>query len=306
MNYTTLKNNITSLNKGADGIDQDIIYAYTVNRVGNPVSAIYGYNSAGVNPINGNVLMFKGDGRIVQRDGNTGSYSFYDPASPSSFSATTAAALSVAADRQILGNANPTFYGGISNTFNYKGFDLDVFIRYSGGNKIMNVTRQETLLNQDFNNNGTEILNRWQKEGDATDVPKLYLNSGNAINFNGLAVSRFVEKGDFVRIQNISLGYTLPKTLLSTGKFPITSVRLFALVQNAFTFTKYKGLDPELNSNSGVSSNSQFGIDYNTNPQLRVFTFGLTLASNSAISMNFIKTSQFLILGGGFCWLPVA
>ena len=275
LNYTTLKNNITALNKGADGVDQDILFTYNINRVGNPVSAIYGYQSAGVNPANGNVLMFKADGRIVQRDGNTGSYSFYDAASPSSFSAVTAAALSAGTDRQILGNTNPTFYGGISNTFNYKGFDLDVFVRYSGGNKILNVTRQETLLNQDFNNNGTEILNRWQKDGDITTVPKPYLNSGNIINFNGLAVSRFVENGDFVRIQNISLGYTLPKTLLSSGKFPISSIRLFGQVQNAFTFTKYKGLDPELNANT--NTNSQFGIDYNTNPQLRVFTFGLNI-----------------------------
>ncbi len=274
-NYTTLTNNITALNKGADGVDQDILFTYNINRVGNPVSAIYGYKSAGVNPANGNVLMFKADGKIVQRDGSTGSYSFYDPASPNSFSAVTAAALSAASDRQILGNTNPTFYGGMSNTFRYKGFDLDVFLRYSGGNKILNVTRQETLLNQDFNNNGTEILSRWQKEGDITTVPKMYLNAGNAINFNGLAVSRFVENGDFLRIQNISLGYTLPKTLLSTGRFPISSVRLFAQVQNAFTFTKYTGLDPELNANT--NTNSQFGVDYNTNPQLRVTTFGLNI-----------------------------
>ncbi len=275
LNYTTLTNKVTSLNKGADGADQDILFTYTIDRVGYPVSSIYGYKSAGVNPSNGNVLTYKADGRLVQRDGNTGNYSFYDPASPGSFSAVSGATMSAATDRQILGNTNPTFFGGMSNTFSYKGFDLDVFVRYSGGNKIMNVTRQETLLNQDFNNNSTEILNRWQKEGDNTDVPKMYLNKGNIINYTGLAVSRFVENGDFIRIQNISLGYTLPKTLLSGGKFPISSVRLFAQVQNAFTFTKYKGLDPELNANG--DTNSQFGIDFNTSPQLRVTTFGLNI-----------------------------
>lgn len=275
-NYTTLKNRITALNKNSEGVDQDILFTYNINRVGNPISAIYGYESAGVNATNGNVMFYKADGRIVQRDGNTGTYSFFDPAAPGNQTNTSGAALSSVTDRKILGNTNPTFYGGLTNSFSYKGFELEVFLRYSGGNKIMNVTRQETLLNQDFNNNGREILSRWQKEGDVTDVPKMYLNKGNVINLTGSAVSRFVESGDFLRIQNISLGYTLPKTVLGQGAgFPISSVRLFAQVQNAFTFTKYKGLDPELNTNG--DTNSQFGIDYNTNPQMRVVTFGLNL-----------------------------
>lgn len=282
-NFTSIKNEIRELNRSTAGVDQDITYTYTVNRVGQPISALYGYESAGVNPSNGNPLFRKGDGRIVQRAVATGAYSFYDAANPSTPSSLTGAALSAldvaqGGDRRILGSTIPTFYGGISNSFSYKGLDLEVFIRYSGGNKIMNVTRQETLLNQDFNNNSREILNRWTKEGDVTDVPRLYLNAGNNINFNGQTINRFIERGDFVRIQNIVLGYTLPKTLLNRGAFPISSVRLFAQVQNAFTFTKYTGLDPELNSTqSGDDNNNQVGVDYNANPQIRFVNFGINV-----------------------------
>ncbi|QJD78934.1 SusC/RagA family TonB-linked outer membrane protein [Spirosoma rhododendri] len=275
-NFTTLNNKIEALNKNNEGVDQDIIYTYNINRVGYAVGSIYGYEYAGVNSSNGNPMYYKADGSIVQRILSSGNYAVYDPNSPSSVA--QSATLNATTDRKILGNTNPTYYGGVTNSFSYGGFDLQVFVRYSGGNKIMNVTRQETLLNQDFNNNGREILNRWQREGDVTDVPRLYLSRTAQANQTGNAISRFVEKGDFVRIQNIVVGYTLPKGLLGRGAFPINSLRVYAQVQNAFTFTKYKGLDPEINANVGVDNeNSQFGVDYNTNPQLRVITFGLSL-----------------------------
>ncbi len=282
LNYSTSKNQVTALNKGIDGKDQPIYPSgnYHIIRVGDAVASLYGYVSAGVNPANGNPLFLKGDGRIVQRSVNGGNYSFYDPANPAVTTNTSGATLLAAdvadgGDRRVLGNTNPTWFGGISNSFKWKGFDLDIFCRFSGGNKIMNVTRQETLLNQDFNNNGREILNRWTTEGQITDVPKVVLNNGNIINLTGNSVSRFVENGDFFRIQNIVLGYNLPKTLLSKADIGINSLRVYAQVQNAFTFTGYKGLDPELNANGNV--NQTFGLDFNTNPQFRVLTFGLNV-----------------------------
>jgi len=281
LNYSTQENMVTSLNKGLDGKDQPIFpSSYHIVTVGQPVAALYGYESAGVNPANGFPLFVKGDGRIVQRNVSSGAYSFYDAANPTVTTNTTGASLLSAdvadgGDRKVLGNTNPTWFGSITNTFKWKGFDLDIFTRFSGGNKIMNVTRQETLLNQDFNNNGTEILDRWTTVGQVTDVPKMVLNNGNIINLTGNATSRFVEKGDFIRIQNIALGYTLPKSLLAKANIGVTSVRVYGQVQNAFTFTAYKGLDPELNSNGDV--NQTFGLDFNTNPQFRTVTFGLNV-----------------------------
>ena len=286
MNFSTNNNKVTALNKGTDGKDQPIFAGpYHIIRVGESVASLYGYESAGVNPANGFPLFVKGDGRIVQRNPNLasqggGTFSFYDTTTPANITNTSGAGLLSAdvadgGDRKVLGNTNPTYFGGLTNTFKYKGLDLEIFTRFSGGNYIMNVTRQETLLNQDFNNNGTEILNRWTREGQITDVPKTVLGNGAFINYAGQAISRFVESGDFIRIQNIIVGYSVPKDVLKKANIGVTNIRLYGQVQNAFTFTKYKGLDPELNANGNV--NQTFGLDFNTNPQFRVLTFGLNV-----------------------------
>jgi hypothetical protein len=144
--------------------------------------------------------------------------------------------LSAATDRFILGNSNPTYFGGLTNTVTYKGFDFEIFARYSGGNKIMNVTRQQ-LMRQDFVNNSTEILNRWTPSNTNTNVPRTWLGRSDFINQNNAASTRWVESGDFIRIQNLTLGYTLPKSVL--GFTSLSRVRVYAQVQNAFTFTKY-------------------------------------------------------------------
>ena len=286
MNFSTNNNKVTALNKGTDGNDQPIFPSvYHIIRVGESVGSLYGYESAGVNASNGFPMFVKGDGRIVQRNVANGGYSFYDAANPSVITNTTGASLASGdvndiivanrGDRKVLGNTNPTYFGGLTNTFRFKGLDLEIFTRFSGGNKVMNVTRQETLLNQDFNNNGAEILNRWTKEGQVTDIPKLYLNNNAQVNQAGNATSRFIESGDFIRIQNIILGYNVPKDLLKKANIGVTNVRVYGQVQNAFTFTKYKGLDPELNANGNV--NQTFGLDFNTNPQFRVLTFGVSV-----------------------------
>jgi TonB-dependent starch-binding outer membrane protein SusC len=287
LNLSFIKNEITGLNKGSDGKDQDIFAGnfannnYTIIRVGESIGSLYGYQSAGVNPANGYPMFTKGDGQTVQRNPNTGTYGFYTEGSQGFVADTKATlnALDVAqgGDRRVLGSTVPKWYGGFINKFSYKGFDLELFLRFSGGNSIMNVTRQTSLLGQDFMNNGREILDRWQKPGDVTDVPIVVARRGNIINLDGNVTSRFVEKGDFLRMQNIVIGYTLPQNILAKteGKsFPIRSLRVYAQVQNAFTFTKYKGADPEINAGTG---NANGGVDFNTSPQIRTFTFGLNV-----------------------------
>ena len=192
-------------------------------------------------------------------------YYTYDPANPTSM--TTANPLT-AADKVVLGSALPSWFGGLDNTFRYKGFDMNVFLRFSGGNKVMNRTRQD-LLTMQFENNGTEILGRWQspeKPGDG-QTPMLYAGRSSFINTEGEASSRWVEDGDFLKVQNLALGYTVPKSLTERAK--IDRLRVYAQLQNAFTFSDYSGLDPEVYT--GV------GVDYNSNPQQRVFTVGLNL-----------------------------
>ncbi len=279
-NFTSIKNEIRSLVKNSEGVDQDIFFTYNIVRVGESIGSFFGYEYAGVNPGNGNPLYYKGDGRIVQRRVDTGVYAFYDPEDPTNVGNTSGAALvftdvAKGGDARLLGNALPKWYGGFSNSFAYKGFDLEVFLRFSGGNKVYNVTAQENLYNTDFTNSGTGLLRRWTPENTDTDVPRLFLNRSNQTNQTGNAITRFLEDGDFLRVQNIVLGYNLPGTLFDKASvLNIRSVRLFAQVQNAFTFTKYEGLDPELNSSTNPG---QPGVDYNTNPQLRTYTVGLNI-----------------------------
>ncbi len=290
-NLTFIKNEVTGLVKNTEGKDQDLFVPtgtngnYHVGRVGNPLASFYGFQSAGVSPESGNPMYVKGDGKIVERDARTGQYGFYTPGSP--FTVNPAASLltgdiSAGGDRRILGSAIPTWYGGFTNNFSFKGFDLEVFLRFSGGNSIMNVTRQTSLLNMDFANNSTEILNRWTTPGQITDVPRVVQGQTTNINQDGLAITRFLESGDFLRIQNIVLGYSLPSSLLSKTKdksFAVRSVRIYAQVQNLATFTAYKGLDPEITTNtgSGQASNAAIGVDFNTNPIMRTITFGLNI-----------------------------
>jgi TonB-linked SusC/RagA family outer membrane protein len=293
VNFTSIKNEVLSLVKNSEGKDQDVFITtgtngnYHIIRPGNPVASFYGYTWGGVSPERGNPMYVKGNGRIVERDARTGQYSFYTPGG--AFAADNAAALlsgdvSAGGDRSILASAIPTWYGGLTNNFSWKGFDLEVFLRFSGGNSIMNVTRQESLLSMEFNNNGQEIMNRWTTPGQQTDVPRVVLGTAaqNVINLTGVASTRFIEKGDFLRIQNVVLGYTLPSSLLAKTKeksFALRSVRVYAQVQNLATFSAYKGLDPEITTNTaaGLSSNAGIGVDFNTNPIMRTITFGLNI-----------------------------
>ncbi len=276
-NFTSIKNEVIALANNTLGETLPLIGNYTITRIGESQNSIYGFQYAGVNPANGNPLYIKGNGEIVQRNGNTGTFSYYDAANGLDESVTTkggiAAPLSTAdvkdgGDRSVLGSTLPKYYGGLTNTFSYKGFSLEVFLRYTGGNKVYNQTAQDNLYNQDFTNSGTVLLNRWTPENPNTDVPKMWLNRNAQVNQAGQAISRFVEDGDFWRIQNIVLGYSLPKSVLEkTGDFKLSSVRVFVQGQNLATFTKYTGIDPELGA----------GIDYNTNPIFRTYTFGINI-----------------------------
>jgi len=250
--------------------DQDIFSSdgFNIIRVGESMRSLYGYQNAGVNPANGNPLYYKADGTLVQGDINSQSYFIYDAANPKDVTAAKATTLS-ANDRVLLGNVLPTYFGGLDNNFTYKNFDLNLFVRYQGGNKIFNRSRVDQL-NMNFVNNSKEILGRWQSEGEPGDgtTPRLYTSRSTFINNDASVSSRFVEKGDFLRISNISLGYTVPKDLLT--KAGIERLRFYAQVQNAAVFTKYKGLDPETNTTGA-------GVDFNGNPQQRVYLLGLNL-----------------------------
>lgn len=261
INFTQVKNEVLSLY-----LDQDVIGNYNILRVGQPINALFGYRWAGVNSGNGNPMYFKADGTLIQGNIANTSYFTATAGDPTLGTATTLAA----ADRTILGNVLPTYFGGFTNTIRYKGFTFDMLWRFSGGNKIFNLTKQEALLNQSFQNNGREILNRWQKAGDVTDVPRLWQGRDNFTNLQQNAVSRFVESGNFVRLENIQLAYSfnLAGSKINS-KVGLKSFRVFVQAQNLLLITNYSGIDPE-NITEG-------GIDNNTVPRPVIMSFGFNV-----------------------------
>jgi len=267
VNFTTQSNKVKSLY-----LDQDVIISngtgnYNILRVGEPISALFGYTFAGVNSSNGNPVYRKADGSLIM--GNITNSSYFSITELNSATQGAAGTLA-AADRSVLGNSLPTWFGGVTSNLKYKQFSMEMLWRFSGGNKIMNLTKQESLMNQGFLNNGRAILNRWTKAGDITDVPRLWYNRDNFTNLNQQASTRFIENGDFLRLDNLQINYDVNvKSLTKLTNSYIKSVRFFVQGQNLILITKYTGIDPD---NTDVR-----GLDYNSVPQARAISFGLNV-----------------------------
>lgn len=171
-------------------------------------------------------------------------------------------------DRTIIGNAQPDFTFGITQNFSFKNFTLSAFFNGSYGNDIFNASRIELESMSDSKNQSTAVLNRWQRPGMITDVPRAVVGSFNVLNS-----TRFVEDGSFIRLKSLTLSYAFDQKVLNTLR--LSKLNIYGTVNNLFTLTKYRGYDPEL---SWTGSNAaQLGIDYGTYPQSRSFIFGLNL-----------------------------
>ncbi len=266
-NYTKQENKVLTLPAGNDIVVSNGTGNYNVHRVGQPINALYGYQYVGVNSSNGNPVYRKADGTLLM--GNITNSSYFSVSDLNSATIGSAGSLA-STDRMILGSALPTYFGGITNTVKVKQFTVDMLFRFSGGNKIMNITRQESLLNQGFMNNGTEILQRWQKPGDVTNVPRLWYNRDNFTNLNQQASTRFIEDGDFFRMDNLSVSYDVSPVLLGRlFKNSVKSFRFLLQAQNLFVITDYTGIDPD--------NIDERGLDYNTIPPARTISFGLNI-----------------------------
>jgi len=171
-------------------------------------------------------------------------------------------------DQTIIGNAMPKYTFGITNTFSYKGFLLNVLVTSSQGNDIFNASRIDLEGMKDNKNQSVAVLDRWTTVGQITDVPK-----AGPTNFQGIAATanstRWIEDGSYIRIKAATLGYNFKKLFLG-----LSSLKLYATGQNLITWTKYSGFDPEVSAFGGNTGTGQ-GIDYGTYPQVRTFIFGL-------------------------------
>ncbi|RTY86539.1 SusC/RagA family TonB-linked outer membrane protein [Flavobacterium sp. RSP15] len=268
-NITFQTNKVTSLPGGLDivgGSSTDpLIAANVIIREGESVNSLFGFQYWGSNPANGNPVYYKADGSLVQGNVEAGTYSTFDVNNPSDIS-TRAAALGQS-DKKILGNTLPTYFGGLNSKISYKDFDFSFLFRFSGGNKMFNATRRD-LMNQNLNNNSTEILGRWQSAENPGDgwTPRLYASQNTFLNQASNATTRFVEDGSFISLDNVSLGYKLPKVL--TDKINVDVIRFFVQAQNLLIITKYKGLNPEMET---------LGVDLNGTPRSKVVSLGINV-----------------------------
>ena len=247
LNITQVKNKIISL---VD--DEPIFTARGGYIVGEPINILRGLDFLRVDLETGDAMY-----RDVDEDGD----------------------INVANDQVVIGNTLPDFHGGFSNTFSFKGFTLDILMQFVNNVELLDNTLFD-LLNGGItrNNQVSRILNRWQKPGDITDVPRVTTVAG--LGLNNTISSRYVFDASYLRVKNVTLSYNLPSAI--TNRLSISRARVYLTGTNLFTITDYPGQDPEATSvvfrdigadGGGLASGA---ADANL-PQVRMYLAGITL-----------------------------
>ena len=208
---------------------------------GLPLGAFYGYIAKGVDPETGDLLYQTKNG-----DSNSPQLS----------------------DRTIIGDPNPKFTYGMTNNLSYLGFSLNVFLQGSYGNSIFNVSRMETEGMYDAKNQSVAVLDRWERPGMLTYMPRATISKANL-----LASTRFVEDGSYLRLKALTMSYNFSGSFFK--KLGITRLQPYLTAQNLLTLTKYKGFDPEVSQYGG--NPTQQGIDYGTYPQSKSYVIGINV-----------------------------
>ncbi len=273
--YTNIGNQVTELAPGLAEVLTATSGLETVNRtaVGHSVGSLWLVRSAGVDPATGSRVLLNSIGnRVLYRFAPAaGQFNWSNPDgtryNKPDGSANT---INQTADAYMY-NAIPKFYGGLNNNFRYKNFDLDILLTYQGGNYVY-YGSWAGLHDQRFWNNHVDVLNAWKKPGDIASVPRPVYGD-NVSNGSALPMTYSMFKGDFIKVKNVSLGYTLPQDLVSKAR--INNARFFVSGQNLFIFTDYPGPDPEVSSNG--NSTGAPSVDRNSIANGRTITVGLNI-----------------------------
>jgi len=257
--FATIKNRVTQIE--GDKLITELMGADIVNMVGEQANSFYGFIYNGVyattaeaqsaNLVNDRLIAYKaGDAKFTDLSGPNnvpdGIINDYD--------------------KTVIGSSLPDFYGGVNNRFSYKRWTLNAFIQFVHGNEVFNFVRFRNESMNGLENQSKNVLNRWQYEGQETNVPRASWNDpvGNS-SFS----TRWIEDGSYLRIKNISLSYTIDDKFLA-----FRNAQFYVSVNNVLTLTNYLGYDPEF-----AYSRSHFeqGIDYGLMPQSRQFILGVKL-----------------------------
>jgi TonB-linked SusC/RagA family outer membrane protein len=236
-NISLNRNKVLSIGSGATSY----ISGNYIIKVSEPLGSFYGTVTDGILQTGEGTTKGKYTGSATPKPGDR---LYNDISGDGSFT--------TAADRTIIGNAQPDYIFGISNDFNWKGFDLSVFLQGSQGNQILNTNLQTLELFTGQQNSAATALQRWTPDSPSNTIPRAKLDPAPVFS------NRFIENGSFVRIKTISLGYTIPQSIIAKAK--LSSVRFYVIGQNLVTWTKYSGFDPEVTSGSNVSPGTDNGI----------------------------------------------
>lgn len=243
LNVTWNSNVVTSLYNGQLATFNVSSRITSVAAVGQPLGEFYLYKFRNVDPQTGNAVFLDANGDTTM--------------SPT--------------DRMFVGNPQPKYYGGFTNTLTFRNLDLRGFLQFSQGGKVFNMMR---IFTDDgactWDNLSTIALSRWQKPGDITDEPRMSYRCRSGAD---VISSRFVEDGSFVRLGELTLGYKLPDRLAAAAR--MTNARLYLSGRNLHTWTDYSGYNPDVNS-AGITSNVVMGVDYYAYPLARTFTVGVS------------------------------
>lgn len=259
-NVSYLKNEVTFLGQdkefitdGAAGFQS--MGSITRTQVGEAYNSFYGFKTAGIFQTIEEVNAYTNtSGGLIQPNARPGDFRWTD---------TNGDGKITDADKQFLGSSIPKFTFGLTLNMDYKGFDLMVFTQGATGNKIFQGLRRLDILNANYQ---TDALGRWTGAGTSNTFPRLTNTDTNG-NF-GKPSDFYLEKGDYLRLKVVQLGYSLPSNLIS--KIGAQKLRLYVTGENLLTLTDYTGYDPEIGGNI-------LGIDRGYYPQAKTFMFGVNL-----------------------------
>lgn len=259
-NVAYLKNEVTYVAADADFIPGGAGFQSMGNvtriQVGQSYNAFYGYKTAGVFQNEAQINDYKNSaGTPVQPDARPGDFRWVDMNNDGQITED---------DKTFLGSNIPKYTFGLTVNLDYKGFDFMAFAQGAAGNKIFQGLRRLDIGNANY---ATIAMSRWRGEGTSDNYPRLVSNDPNG-NFGRMS-DFYLEKGDYLRLKIVQVGYTLPNNPFFT-KIGLNRVRIYATAENLFTFTNYTGYDPEVGG--GV-----FGIDKGQYPQARSFIGGLQI-----------------------------
>ena len=275
-NISIIRNELRALESGANykttrsGFDSNFTQDDYIAIVGSSLGAIYGYEFDGI--YQSSDFYITPDHKYILKEGITNNTRYTDAGGlrPGvvKYKDQNGDGIITTADRTVIGNAIPKWYGGITNTFAWKGIDFSFMFQFNYGNDIYNATRLYATQSRNGRRNMlAEVADRWTETNASNLVPS---TKGYVTND---VYSRFVEDGSFLRLKNVTLGYTLPKKW--TQKAYIKRMRVYATGQNLFCISGYSGYDPEV-STAGNNPMTP-SLDWGAYPKSRVFTFGIDL-----------------------------